>query len=452
MNTRKSRLVLAVAATFATALAGNAHAAFFQLAENSPSGLGNAFAGGAASAEDAATVWYNPAGMTRLAGGQVVGGLHYIKPSIKFSNGTASTAAPINAPISGGNGGDAGEDAFVPNVYYSQQLSERWFVGIGINAPFGLATDYDDGWMGRYHADRSEIMTVNINPAVAYKFNEQFSVGLGINYQKMEASLSQAVDFGTICTAGGFGGVCGPATGNDGYAKVDADDDAWGYNLGFLWQPSAQTRAGVAYRSAMKYRLTGTFDITAPANVPGALLSARGLVDSGAAAEVELPATLSVSAYHQFGQQWAIMGDITRTFWSNLPELRIDFDSNQADSVVTLGLKDVNRYSLGVNFMPGAWTFRAGIAFDETPTPSAELRTARLPDGDRLWLSFGGGYKFTQALSVDVGYTYIKVDEVSINKQAAPFTSPNEDTARGNLRGDYKANTNILSAQLSWKF
>lgn len=434
---------------------GPASAAFFQLAENNASGIGNAFAGGAAIAEDASTVWSNPAGLTRLSGSQIVAAGHFINPSTKFTKTSANLSPTLGGgAISGGEGGDAGQSAIVPNIYYSQQLSDRFTLGVGINAPFGLATEYENGWVGRYHAIRSEIQTVNINPSLAYKINDQWSVGGGVNYQKLDAELTNAVDYGSICALGGapFAGCATPGA-NDGSARVEADDDAWGFNLGGLWQVTNDTRVGIAYRSKMKYKLKGTSDVTAPSALAASAGSAvAGIVDANVTANVTVPATFSLSAYQQLSPRWALVGDVTRTFWSKLPELRIDFDSSQSDSVITLGLKDVNRYSVGATFTPGgAWTYRAGIALDNTPTPNATERTARLPDENRLWLALGAGFKPSNALSFDFGYVYIKIDDASINKQAGTV-STGENFLRGSLVGTYEGTVQILSAQANWKF
>lgn len=455
------RTVIATAVTMAlvTLASGGAHAAFFQLAENSPAGLGNANAGGAAIADDASTIWYNPAGLTRLNGSQFVAGGHFIVPSLKFSKTSATALTTV--PINGGDGGDAGESAIVPNFYFAHRHDDRLTFGIGVNAPFGLATDYEDGWVGRYHADRSEILTINVNPVVAYKINDAFSVGGGISYQKIEAELSQAVDFATICTVsagGAFSGTCGagagfnPATNpNDGHARVNADDDAWGYNIGFLWQLSADTRVGMHYRSELDYGLSGSVSLTSPGNVPAPLQAAAG-GGSGASADVTLPATLSLSAFTQLSPAWALMGDVTRTYWGDLSALKIDFTNTATpdDAVVTLNLKDVNRYSVGATHSPGdAWVYRFGIALDKSPTPNATDRTPRLPDEDRTWYSFGVGYKASDKMTFDIAYTYIKVDDAHVEKTATPT---NENATRGNLVGDYEADTHILSAQVNWKF
>jgi len=443
------------------AISAPASAAFFQIAENSASGIGNAFAGGAAVAEDASTVWYNPAGMTRLKGPQFVASGHYIYPSFKASVISASTV--FGSPI-GGGGGEAGEPALVPNLYATYPLTSRFTLGAGINAPFGLATDYDSTWAGRYHALRSDIKTVNANLAGAFKLSDVLSAGAGINYQRLEAELTQAVDFFTLCTAGTFLGIPGaincaagggfsqPNNPNDGKAKVAAKGDAWGYNFGLLAQ-LGDTRLGLAYRSKMKYELNGSLDITAPPSVPSALLTNANfrLVDSSARADVTLPATLSLSLYQELGRGWAVMADVTRTNWKDLPELRIMFDSGQADSVVTLNLKDVYRYAVGATYKPNAsWVLRAGVALDRSPVTSASDRTPRLPDSDRRWLSVGAGLQASTSLNFDFGYTYIKLAGSNVTKTDGGVGT--ENFSRGNLSVDYKGSVQILSAQARWMF
>jgi long-chain fatty acid transport protein len=434
-------------------VSGSSSAAFFQLAENNTSGIGNAYAGGAAIAEDASVVWYNPAGLTRLSGSQAAVVGHFIRPSTEFNKTSANLSPTLGGgAISGGNGGDAGESAIVPNLYYTNQLDDRLFFGLGINAPFGLATEYDADWVGRYHALRSEIQTVNINPSLGYKVNEQWSVGAGVSYQKLDAVLTQAVDYGSVCSVVPGVQGCEAPGALDGFARIEAEDDAWGFNLGALWQMNDSLRVGAAYRSKMKYDLKGGFDVTAPNGTAAATGAALGIVDSNVAANVSLPATFSLSLYQRLTSQWGWMADVTRTFWSKLPELRIDFDSTQADSVVTLGLKDVNRYSVGVNYSPNSnWTYRAGLALDKTPTPSADLRTPRLPDEDRLWIALGANYRVSDKFKLDFGFVHIVVDDAEVNKAAGTGAS-SENFLRGSLVGTYNADVNILSVQGNLSF
>ncbi len=436
---------------------GVASAAFFQLAEQSVSGLGNAFAGGAASAHDASTVWYNPAGLTRLEGSQFAVAGHLILPSTKFKNQGPSTTV-LGQPLTGGDGGDAGEDAFVPNAYWTRPINERLTFGLAVNVPFGLATEYDDGWKGRYHALESEIETININPAIGYKVSDKFSIGGGISLQQVDATLTSAIDFGTICTvlqaqavlpAGTCAALGQVPQSNDGESKLTADDTAWGYNFGFLWQTGAKTRVGLHYRSKLDFKLDGKQKVTTPDAGTATLATTIGIVNSGLSADITLPATISASVFHELNERWAIMGDVTQTRWSDLPELRVVFDSGQSDSVITLDLDDVLRYSFGATFSPGGkWVYRFGAALDQTPAPNARARTPRLPDEDRTWLTFGASYKRGDRMSFDFAYALIAIEDAEIRKT----TADPENTFRGNLVGEYDADVSIVSAQVNWKF
>ncbi len=450
-----TRLTFVFAVTLAL-FSGATFGAFFQVQESSPKGAGNANAGGAAVAEDASTVWYNPAGLTRLQGSQLVVGGHFIVPSTKFDNeGSTITGLLGGAPLTGGDGGDAGDDALVPNLYYARPINDDLTFGIGLDVPFGLRTEYDDGWVGRYHALESEIKTVNINPAMGYQLNDQVSIGGGISVQIVDATLSQAVDFGSICFLTTLPATCAglglASQANDGEAKVEADTTSYGYNIGVLFKVNDRTRVGVAHRSAISHDLEGDSDVTTVGAGATAFATAANIVDSDVETDITFPATTSISVHHQVNSKWAVMGDATQTRWGRLPELRIKFDSGQPDSVVTLDLDDVWRYSFGATYVRDSrWTYRFGVAFDESPTPNAEVRTARLPDEDRTWLTFGVGYKKNDRLNFDFSYVFVTIDDAEINKNANSATS--EDLTRGNLVGEYDADTSILAGQVNWKF
>jgi long-chain fatty acid transport protein len=173
----------------------NAHAAAFALMEQNASGLGNAYAGQAAAAEDASTIFFNPAGMTYIKGRQAVGAFHLIKPSSEFNDeGSTSPVAPT-----GGDGGDAGDLAFVPNAYLSWEIvPDKIWLGIGLGAPFGLKTEYDDDWVGRFHAVKSDLKTININPSIAWKVADGVSLGTGINLQNRSGTQQSTSYRGAI--------------------------------------------------------------------------------------------------------------------------------------------------------------------------------------------------------------------------------------------------------------
>ena len=211
-------------------------AAGFALIEQNASGMGNAYAGGSAIAEDASTIYFNPAGMTYIQGTQAVGALHLINPNAEFNNkGSVAGDFPGPAPARplGGEGPNAGDLAFVPNFYFKMDLTDSVKLGIGVNVPFGLKTEFDNKWIGRFHADKSEVKTININPSVAFKVNDQLSLGFGVSAMRAEATLSRAINVGL----------------RESKVEIKGDDWGFGFNLGAIYQATADTRIGVAYRS-----------------------------------------------------------------------------------------------------------------------------------------------------------------------------------------------------------
>ena len=441
------------------AMSANIQASGFYIIEHSASGMGNAFAGGAASAEDASTVYFNPAGMTNLAGSQMVAAGHIIVPAFDYSDGGSYVNPQLTGgmPIAGslpGKNSDGGETAFVPNLYISSQLNDSWFAGIGINAPFGLTTEYDDDWVGRYHALKSELKTININPSIAYKVNDRFSIGGGLNVQYIDATLTNAVDFGTVCMGAiepMFPGACTGAgvlpLQADGKAEVSGSDWSFGFNLGALINLTDTTRLGLSYRSKVDHDLEGNAEFKVPDNFQAILDMGLPLFsDSGVTAGVELPEMVAISIFSQITPQFAVMADATYTKWSRFKELRISYDNpNQPDTVQPENWDDSMRYSVGASYRANdKMIFRVGAAFDETPISKTEDRTPRIPDNDRTWLSLGFGYQFSDTMSMDVGYAHLFIDDTDIDSL---------DHSTGHqLVGEYSADVDILSAQLSVKF
>ncbi|MEO6022229.1 MAG: outer membrane protein transport protein [Burkholderiales bacterium] len=431
-----------------------AHSAGFQLFEQSVSGLGTSFASTAA-AEDASTVWWNPAGMSYLQGTNFSLAGHAIKPSAEFKNDGSRTfiPPPIGIPLSGGNGGDAGGIAIVPNLYFTHAFTDRLSFGVGINSPFGLTTEYDDGWVGRYHALKSDLLTVNINPSVAWKINERFSLGGGVSIQYAKAELSSAVDFSTVCLGAAPPATCAALglatpgnTARDGKATVDGDHWGYGFNLGAMWQIVPSTRLGFAYRSSISQNLSGDakFD-----NVPAAFTANPNFQNRNVTASVDLPDTASLNVYSQIDQSWAVMADLTWTKWSRFEELRVKSINGAADILTTEKWDDSFRVAVGANYKPTEkWTLRAGLAYDQSPVPD-QYRTPRIPDQDRTWVSFGANWKITQNGSLDFGYAHIFVKSASVNLSTADA----ENQSRGNLKGSYdKPSVDILSIQYNHHF
>src|SRR6185295_20316806 len=192
---KKKVLALAIASALSSVAANHAYGSAFALSEQGASGLGDAYAGVAAVAEDASTVWWNPAGMARLPRGKhLLFAGHLIVPSTKFTNNGSTPGAASN-PARNGNGGDASEAALVPNVFFAMDLNPAWSFGLGINVPFGLKTEYDSDWIGRFQGIEAEVQTLNFNPAVSYKLSERASLGFGVSYQRAKIDLLSAVNY-----------------------------------------------------------------------------------------------------------------------------------------------------------------------------------------------------------------------------------------------------------------
>ena len=179
--------------------------------------------------------------------------MHLLFPSAKFRN--EGSIHLTGQPLSGGDGGNAGSAIVIPNLYYSHRLNDRLTAGVGIFSPFGLSTNYDSTWVGRYHAVKSDLISLNINPSLAYRVTDKLSLGAGINAQYLKAELSNAIDFGTIFAALGAAGVAPQR--NDGFVTFKGDSWSWGYNVGALYEFTGDTRAGIAYRSRIDHTLTG---------------------------------------------------------------------------------------------------------------------------------------------------------------------------------------------------
>ncbi len=419
---RKTALSLAVAGAFAGG-ASQAHASAFALIEQSASGLGNSYAGAAAAAEDASTIFYNPAGMSLLPGGmQVSAGLALINLSAKFSD-SGSTNAP-GRPL-GGNGGDAGGLSTVPNAYFAMDVAPNWKAGVGLSVPFGLKTEYNADWVGRFQAIKSDISTFNLNPSASYKVNETVSLGFGLNYQTIDAEFTNAINLA------GVGGT-------EEIADVKAKDNSgWGYNLGAMFQLAPDTRLGVSYRSSIKYHLTGTATFSSGVPVPSVNVSVG----------IKMPDSVSIALQHRLNPGWILLADVTRTDWSKIKDLTIMNDTAGGTlSSTPENFRNTWRVGVGaVHRYDDAWSIKMGLAYDQTPVNDTD-RTARLPDNNRLWLSVGGQYKVSKDGTLDFGLAHLFIKDGPINQSQAATAGG------GQLVGTYKGSVDILGAQFAYRF
>ena len=423
-----------IPALIALVFSGTASAAGFQLLEQNASGLGNAYAGSAAVAENASTIFFNPAGMTQLQARELSVGGTLVKTNFEFNNNGSSTG------LLTGDGGNGGSLGFIPNAYMSWALNRDWYVGLGIGAPFGLKTEYDNPWRGGAHSLSFDIKTINLNPSIAWRATEWMSLGLGVNIQKIDAKYEKLAGIGPV----NLGGLLGVRNLHQATTTLDADDTAWGWNAGALFTLSPRTKLGISYRSSVKYTLEGSLTTTGPDPV------LNGATSSGAKADLKLPDTFVVSLTHALNERWELLGDISWTGWSSIDKVDIIRTSGPLTGATALRLdtqfKDTWRVALGANYqLNEAVKLKFGIAYDQTPIKDAEHRLTSLPDNDRTWFSAGVQWKPSKTSVLDVGGAYLYVRDAAINNAG---TSP----VQGLVKGSYDDSAWILGAQYSMAF
>ena len=424
-----------IPAVMLAAFSGVAGASGFQLMEQNASGIGNAYAGSAAVADNASTIFFNPAGMTQLQEREVSGGLSIVKPSFTFDNKGSSVGSLANT----GDGGDAGGWAYIPNAYMSWALSKDLYVGLGIGAPFGLKTEYDDRWVGAAQSQMFDVKTININPSVAYRVNDKVSLGFGVNWQKIDAKYNR---------------IAGTTAGTSLVtSKMELSDDGWGWNLGGLFTVSPSTKLGLSYRSRIKYHTDGDVKLSSDGSALGnGTLNAlvAGGRQSDVKADLTLPDTFIMSVTQKLSDKWEMLGDVSWTGWSSIPKVDIMRSSGilngQNAQTLDTEFRDAWRVALGATYKYNdAWKLKYGVAYDQTPVRGSDTRLTSLPDNDRVWLSFGAQWLPNKASKLDLGVSYIYVRDSKIdNNQTA--------AARGRVTGEYSGDIWILGAQYSMAF
>jgi long-chain fatty acid transport protein len=415
-----------ISCAIGTLFMGVGHAAFaagFALNEQNASGAGVAYAGKAAIGEDASAAWFNPASMSRLKERQVVLGGHYIDLHGEFRN--EGTTPPPGAPA-GRNEGDFGEEGYIPNFHLVVPLNARVNLGLSVATPFGLKTDFQPDWIGRFQGITSDIKSVNINPSISYQVNDQWSVGAGVSAQKLDAKLTSSSVVGL---------------GAESLTTIAGDGWGYGFNLGVMGQITPATRVGVAYRSSIEQDLEGNVTFSGPA---------AATQNSDLVSKIRLPASLSISSVSELNPQWQLLTDATWTEWSTIQKLQFD-RQNAGAFAAPIPVQDYEwknswRFAVGgIYKYSDTINLKAGLAYDIAPVPD-ERRKVRLPDEDRITLALGSQYKFDKATTLDVAFQYVMPDKAKIDSTEPTATGANR------VLGTAEGNAVILSGQVSYKF
>ena len=434
----KKVLLASVAAGSIVAATSVAQAGGFALREQSAAGQGLSFAGAAAGGAGLASMFWNPATMTNYQGIQTSVGVTALIPYTSLTN-VSGTSAGYATFTGKSTSGDMALDAILPNAYLSWQLNQNIWLGLSVNAPYGLATKPDSAYVGRTYGSTSAAKSKEVTASVAYKFNEMVSVAAGLRYLDLKARYTTA--------------AARPGNPSDWpVLGLDGDGAALGYTLGITLKPMDGTEIGLGYRSQVKPTLKGDFF-----GATAALGAAS--YDKPVQLSVPLPQMITVGVKHKITQDLTLLAGYEWTQWSTLKSPAVTFtNSGSTHPAFPTGLpfeyKDGWYASLGGEYKwDSKLTLRTGLAFESTPVKD-EGRSTRLPDNDRIWTSIGAGYKFSEQLSLDVGYTHIfpKSTKVSILDASNPNFKTTYPSSINQLNVDVKAHVDIVSVNLTYRF
>lgn len=442
MNNNKNRLSIAVALGLLGSIASShTMAAGFQLAEYSATGLGRAYAGEAAIADGADAQWRNVAMLTYLEGTQVsVGGI-YVNPNIDVEgvstqrSGTTSTKSE-----------DFAHDAFIPNLYVSHRVNEQVAIGFAVGTNYGMETDLGSDFSATNFGNEASVITKEINVNMAYKINQQFSVGGGVRYVIAEGSFGATIPNQSpthIPTP--IGNIPLPPAGTT-LKYMEGTDEAWGWQVGTAWQINDANRIGFSYKSEVKLDLAG--------HAKGAAFNPKNPTQHFAGSmALDLPATAELASYHQLTDKVAIHASFNWTDWSSFEKLEANIPTlGGKDLIKEENWEDNYRLAFGGTYqLNQKVTLRSGVAYD-TSAVSDEDRTATIPETDRLWLSTGVGYAWSNNLTLDAGFTYIFAKDAKMHegRESAALTDP--ATFGGEFDGETTGNVWLVGVQANYRF
>ena len=437
----KAALLAASGVAALIAATGAANAGGFAVHEQSAFGQGSSFAGIAAGG-DLSSMFWNPATMTQMPGLRSESVLSGIIPDAKH---TATTSTLGGIPfLYPSTAGDSGIDAIVPAGYYSYQVNQQLWVGLSVNSPFGLAVHFPDNWAGRTYAADTSLKTYNFTPSVAYQINNWISVGFGIQAQYATADLSTGLPVNNALN---------PFLQQGNQLNIQGNGWGYGFTAGVTLTPTPSTTIGVGYRSAINQKISGTLTLpaggffAAPFSTPGAVNTT-----------LNLPDTVSVGIRQRLNPQWTLLGTVEWTNWSRIGTSRILQSNGAAATVIGTAVTLPFQYSDGWFYSVGAeyqlnpqLALRAGVAYEKSPITD-QVRTPRLPDNDRTWLSVGASYQVTNKLAFDFAYSHLFVKSTPINLAAGNGNPWSASATSYTYIGSVDSQVDIISVAMKYRW
>ncbi len=403
---KKIILHTAVAGSFTLLMTITALGGGFQLNEHGARAMaqGGAFA---ARATDPSAIYFNPAGLGFQHGTQVYLGATFIMPKVSFFGPLQDNVNTETKMV---------DQTFTPiNAYVTYQVTDNIHVGFGVNNPFGLGTKWPDGWSGKFISNEVDLKSFFFTPTVAYKFSDQFSLGVGMNYVTGNVTIKRTV-----------------SDPFDPHANIDLElsGTGAGFNVGALYKFTNELSVGASYRSSVKIDASGTATFTPNRSVYPA---------GDASSSLELPATGFLGIAYAPMEHLSLEADYQYIGWSSFKDLTITFKKDNSQTVSPKDYQNTYILRVGGEYTWNDFQFRAGYLYDHSPVLTAYVEPL-LPDANRNGANLGVGYQFTKELSVDVAYMFLKFDQRKVTGTAVNFD------------GTYNANANLFSVDLGYNF
>ncbi|WP_137807578.1 OmpP1/FadL family transporter [Pseudomonas sp. G(2018)] len=361
-------------------------------------GLANA--GAAARAQGPSTIASNPAGMSYLPGTQITGGLQVLYGNLKFDRDDDTNVA-------GSGSGNALDPMPGGSFFISHELDDHWSVGFGQYGDFGLAVNYDNEWSGRYFAQNSSLLGLSLVPSVAYRFNEQWSVGVGVTAMYGMLQAQTAIDRSPF----GF------TDRSDGQFKYKDKDWGFGANVGVIYAPQPGTRIGLAYTSKLDLEFEDGLDVKGD----GPLL--QRLDGTQTQLDMTVPQTVTLSLFQQLDRQWALLASVNWQDWSEFGEIAVQVDTSANDArstTVDANYKDTWHLSLGAQFQATPqllWNF--GVAYDSSAVSDGD-RTFTVPMAESWRLATGATYALNKVTDVNVSWAMVWLGDMPVDQTKSP--------------------------------
>lgn len=455
------KTVLLLGTAFAAA---SVHASGYHFGTQSVNAQSTANAA-AAEAADASTIFYNPAGLTKLDSSQISVNANIVLPSIHYEADSATDFTGL--PVQGSKSGKITKTTVAPHIYGAYKVNDNLTVGLGVYVPFGSATEYEKDSVLRHNINKLGLTSIAVEPVAAWKLNERHSFDAGIIAQHTSAELRKYADWGIMEKAKALKETPPNPTKAaqikaDGHADVKGSDWGFGYQLAWMWDINDRARVGVNYRSKVSHTLKGDAEWAADGAAAKAMwstmLAANGYTaNEKARVKIVTPESLSVHGMYKVSDKADLFGDVTWTRHSRFDKAELVFEKEKTivngksdRTTITPDWRNTYKVGFGGSYqISEPLQLRAGIAFDKSPVRNADYRMNSLPDGNRIWFSAGMKYHIGKNHVVDAAYTHIHINDTTYRTAKA---SGNDVDSKGASSARFKNHADIIGLQYTYKF